>query len=196
MLQLGGGMENECQLGDKAYFHAGLAVIQKCLNCFVRKQREVELNFIVKLHHLSIWSDNEELKSIAEKYDALWVTPGMSNFQIDPNPYLWVTDVLISDMSGIIMDYMVLDRPIIFIDPNESLDAWMDYSLPPDFRAGDVVQTPEQLLTAIDDSIKSPGKHKDARQRVISKIFCYLDGNAAERAARTILDFAKERGIS
>jgi len=156
----------------------------------------MELNFIVKIHHLSSWSSSEELKAIAEKYDALWVTPGMSNLQIDPNPYLWVTDVLISDMSGIIMDYIVLDRPIIFVDPDETLDAWRECSIPPNFRAGEIVQTPEQLVMAIEDSIEYPDRHKGARQRVLSEIFCSLDGDASARAAKAILDFARARGIS
>ena len=158
--------------------------------------KRMKLNVIVKIHHLSIWSSSEKLKAIAEKYDALWVTPGMSNFQIDPNPYLWVTDVLISDMSGIIMDYMVLDRPIIFVDPDETVDAWREYSIPANFRAGETVQTPEQLVMAIEDSIEYPDRHREARQRVTSEIFCSLDGNASARAARAILDFAKARGIS
>ena len=158
--------------------------------------KRMGLNFIVKTHHLSVCSSSEELKEIAKKYEALWVTPGMSNFQTDPNPYLWATDVLISDLSGITMDYMVLDRPIIFIDPDEALDAWREYSIPPSFRAGEIVQTPGQLLAAIEDSIKHPDRYKDARQDVLSKVFCCLDGNASLRAARAILDFAGAKGIS
>ncbi len=154
------------------------------------------LNFIVKTHHLSVWSDNEEVKQIARKHGVVWVTPEMSDFQIDPNPYLWATDVLISDMSGIIMDYMVLDRPIIFIDPDETIDAWRECSIPPNFRAGEIVQTPEQLLAVIEDSIKHPDKYKPARQNVLSRIYCSLDGKASQRAAKAILNFATDKGIS
>ena len=157
--------------------------------------KRMDLNFIVKIHHLSVWSSSEELKALAEKYDALWVTPGMSNLQIDPNPYLWVTDVLISDMSGIIMDYMVLDRPIIYIDPDGSLDAWKECSIPPSFRAGVVVQTPEQLIDSIEDSIHEPNRFQQERQQVVNKIFMAIDGNALTRATNAILYFAKNKEL-
>lgn len=155
-----------------------------------------EINFIVKTHQVSSCSMNDELKQIAKRHGALWVTPGMSNFLIDPKPYLWTADVLVSDVSGIIMDYMVLNRPIVFIDPDDALDAWRDYSIPPNFRAGHVVRTPEQLLAAIQDSISNPDRHKAARQEVLNKIFCCLDGRSSQRAATAIMDFARAKGIA
>ncbi|HIB53431.1 MAG TPA: hypothetical protein EYO39_01190, partial [Nitrospirales bacterium] len=86
--------------------------------------KKMNVNFIVKLHNLSFHVTNDRLIEIAKKYDVLWATKDMGLFVDDPNEFLWVTDVLISDVSGIIADFLVLDRPIIYIDPDENLNAW------------------------------------------------------------------------
>ena len=66
---------------------------------------------------------------IAKKYSVL-ATKETSNYQDDPNETLWVTDVLISDLSGIITEYLVLDKPIIYIDPIKKSKAWTGSDMP------------------------------------------------------------------
>ena len=81
----------------------------------------------------------------------LWQTTVTSNFQEDPNQYLWITDTLISDLSGIITEFMVLDRPVIYIDPDETVEPWNDCDMPKSFRAGHIIKTPEELVEAVKD---------------------------------------------
>ena len=156
---------------------------------------KMELNFIVKLHSLSFQVNNKALIDIANKYDVLWVTKELSGFHIDPNPFLWVTDILISDISGIITDFLVLDRPIIYIDPDEELDAWDGADMPKNFRVGHVVNTLNELINAIADSISCPERFKDQRQALCSKLFYKLDGKATDRGVQEIMNFAKERRL-
>ena len=153
-------------------------------------------NFLVKTHHLSVWSRDAELRAVAERSGARWLTPGMSNLQIDPNPYLWATDVLISDLSGVIMDFLALDRPVVYIDPDPALDAWRDCSIPPEYRAGAVARTPEELVVGVREGLRDPDRHREARRRVREAIFQALDGRAAARAAEAILALARERGVA
>lgn len=154
--------------------------------------KEMGLNFMVKLHSLSFYAGNKEMIDIAEKYDALWLTEKTSGFQEDPNPLLWVTDILISDLSGIITDFLVLDRPIIYIEPEDKLDAWALADMPKGFRAGYVVETADELIRAIADSISRPDKFKQQRQDLVSKLFYLPDGKATDRAAEEILNFANK----
>jgi CDP-glycerol glycerophosphotransferase (TagB/SpsB family) len=153
------------------------------------------LNFIVRLHHLSLQNNNEELQEIAEKYNVLLQVSEVSNFQEDPNKFLWITDILISDLSGIIAEFMVLDRPIIYIDPDEGIEPWSDSDMPKHFRAGHVVQTPEELYEAVNDSALCPERYSGERKSLISKLFYNLDGKATDRAAEAILDFAASKGL-
>lgn len=158
-----------------------------------REVKEMELNFIVKLHSLHVPADNKEMIDIANKYGVLWLTKEISHFQTDPTPFLWIADVLISDLSGIITDFLVLDRPIIYIDPDEKLDAWSDADMPKSFRAGHIVQTFSELTNAISDSISHPERFKEKRQSLVSKLFYSPDGKAIDRAVEAILQFAESK---
>jgi CDP-glycerol glycerophosphotransferase (TagB/SpsB family) len=190
-----GGYSKDMKSWGKYLFARWLDNETEIFERLCREIKELGLNFIVKTHQISMCSNSEELKRIAKKYDVLWVTPEMSNLQISPEPYLWVSDILISDMSGIIMDYICLDRPIIFIDPDEGLDAWNECSIPASYRAGEIVKTPEELVTAIKSSLDSPNKFQSMRQDIISKVFSSIDGNSSVRAADEILSFAKRKGL-
>ena len=158
--------------------------------------KRMGLNFIVKLHSLSFHAENRKLIDIAKEHNVSWLTKETSVSIDDPNPYLWLTDILISDLSGIITDFMVLDRPIIYIDPDEKLDAWDGSDMPKNFRVGHIVKTPEELFEAIDDSINNPERFSEARRVLTSKIFYSLDGKATDRAVDEILKFAGNKGIS
>lgn len=155
-----------------------------------QKAKEMRLNFIVKLHSLSFYANNQEMIDIANKYDVLWLTRETSGFQEDPNPFLWITDILISDLSGIIADFLILDRPVIYIDPDEKLDAWNGSDMPKSFRVGDVVSSPDGLLRAVENSISNPKRFSGQRQNLVSKLFYSPDGKAIDRAVEEILDFA------
>ena len=144
---------------------------------------------------ISFFGNNKELINIANKYGVIWLTKEISGFQIDPNPFLWITDILISDLSGIIAEFMVLDRPIIYIDPDENLDAWSGADMPKSFRAGHVVNTFDKLINAISDSISYPERFKDQRQMLCSKLFYKLDGRATDRGVQEIMNFAEYKGL-
>ena len=151
------------------------------------------LNFIVRLHTLSFCANKKKLINIAENYNVLWQTNAVSNFRDNPNEYLWITDILISDLSGIITEFMVLDRPIIYINPNENLNLWKNSDMPKSFRAGHVIEEPDQLLEAIDDSILIPKRFSKQRKDLLSKIYFKLDGNATNRGVEAIMNFVTNK---
>ena len=111
----------------------------------------LNLNFIIRLHSLSFLTNNKRMIKIAKKYGVLWQTKETSNYQDDPNETLWVTDVLISDLSGIITEYLVLDKPIIYIDPIKKSKAWTGSDMPKSFRAGHIIKSFNQLKYAVKD---------------------------------------------
>jgi CDP-ribitol ribitolphosphotransferase len=58
-----------------------------------------------------------------------------------------ISDVLITDWSSIAFDMMVLDKPIVFLDvPSPFKNG---FSLPPDYRAGDLVSNIPELLESL-----------------------------------------------
>jgi len=103
----------------------------------------------------------------------------------DPQPLLFVTDVLITDISSIFADYLPMNRPVVFIDPQ--LDIWEDTEICSSYRTGFVVQTPEDLFFAISDSLQNPYRYEHDRKRLFNKLVYRFDGNAAKRAVDVIL---------
>ena len=79
--------------------------------------------------------------------------------------------MLISDLSGIIAEYMTLNRPIIYIDPDESMEPWEDSDMPKELRAGHVVKRPEELIEALKDSISCPDRFRKKRKDLISILY-------------------------
>lgn len=182
--------------GNDTFFARWFGREEKIFEQWCQKMKKDNCNFIVKLHGVSFQATNKKLIDIARKYGAIWLTKQADRFVEDPNPYLWVTDILISDLSGIIADFLTLNRPIIYIDPDDKLDAWDVSDMPKNFRAGHVAKSPEELFAAIDDSIKYPERFSRERQELTSKLFYSLDGKATDRAVKEILAFADAKGIA
>ena len=67
--------------------------------------------------------------------------------------------------------------------------------MPKSFRVGHVVNTFNELIKAIEDSIINPGEFMDQRQALCSKLFYKLDGKSAERGAEAIMNFAEDKGL-
>ena len=63
------------------------------------------LNLIIRLHSLSFAAENKELIKIANKHGVLWQTSSTQNFRDDPNKFLWITDILISDISELLQSF-------------------------------------------------------------------------------------------
>lgn len=181
--------------GNSALFARDLGDEIKIFEKLCKKIYEKELNFIVRLHSLSFLTDRQEFIDIANKYKVVWQTTFTSNFRNDPNEFLWITDILISDLSGIITEFMVLDRPIIYIEPNENPSPWIDSDMPKNFRAGHIVKCIDTLIDSINDSIINPEKFSKNRKELLKKIFFNLDGKSSHRACEAILSFAKKNGL-
>jgi len=77
----------------------------------------MDVNLMIKLHPLSHKLIRDvRLHRIAEKYNVhLAYKNATGHLDSLGEYYLWSTDILISDVSGVIIDFMVLDRPIVYI---------------------------------------------------------------------------------
>lgn len=106
----------------------------------------------------------------------------------DVNHFLPEVDVLVSDYSGIIHDFLLLDRPIVLVTYDrasfeQSNGFFYDYD---EMAPGDVAVTGEQFLTALHLAFDSPNHHKGKRQSLCDLVFSYQDDHACERVAHLI----------
>lgn len=156
--------------------------------------QERKINFIIKPHSGSLTIiNNKMLHKIAQNYGALWLIKKNKYYNEDPRGLLFATDVLISDVSGIITDYLPLDRPIIYIDIEDPIfwQSWSDLSK--EDRCGDCVQDIHGLVRSIDANIEDPSRYTLERQVIREKALYKVDGQATKRACDAILDFVQNR---
>jgi len=109
----------------------------------------------------------------------------------DPQQLLHVTDVLITDLSSIFADFLTLDRPVVFIEPQ--FDIWESTEIFSSSRPGFIVEEPEELMYAISDSLENPRRFEHERRRVFRRLVWRFDGLAAERGADEVMEFLRKR---
>ena len=149
-------------------------------------------NFIVKFHdkffdprfNLIDWhsrlrrlEETRTCKVVIDEYDA--------------TPLLFVTDLLISDVSSIANEFALLDRPMVFLEvpnqeslrvqfPRMDLETWGQ-------RAGEVAHDVPSCFAAVERGLSDPKRHSELRQALVEDIF-YNPGRASERAAQVLYD--------
>ena len=104
-----------------------------------------------------------------------------------------LSDVLISDYSSIIFDYLLTDRPIIYYVPDieeftkNSRTFYFDYN---DLIAGTKAQTFEELLAAMAHTIAGGEDTKKAsarRKQIAQRLHLHFDDGACARVLAEVL---------
>jgi len=169
----------------------------------VEKLLEVDASILVKLHPMCYdpryypggvdWT--ERLRQF-EKYPHF---RHIGNQSLDP--YLAAGDVLVTDTSGSGFEFMMLNKPVVFIDcvdffkdtlgkigyTRTGEEIIYDIRANAGRNAGIVIPNPSQLPNAISRSLKYPDEYSLKRQAVRAQLL-YNPGKAAIAAVDTLLD--------
>jgi CDP-glycerol glycerophosphotransferase (TagB/SpsB family) len=97
-------------------------------------------------------------------------------------------DILITDYSGIYPDYLLLNRPVVFIPYDiEDYSTYRGITLDYDkYTAGPKVYTQKEFLNEMQAYIDTPHKEEDLRLNLQSVFHDYVDGEACQRLANII----------
>ena len=106
----------------------------------------------------------------------------------DVQPYLRDTDLLITDYSSIYYDYLLLDRPVIFFQPDraeyEAARKRNFYKISDNLTIGPVVEEPEKVKLSISEQLTNRELHSVDRQKFARFLHGHgNDGRAGERLA-------------
>ncbi|WP_353894463.1 CDP-glycerol glycerophosphotransferase family protein [Proteinivorax hydrogeniformans] len=151
----------------------------KELNQFAKEHK---IKFIIKLHY---------------KHDCNLETQGLENIieydkHADIYPLLAITDLLITDYSSIYLDYLLLDKPIIFYpyDSQDYIDG--ERALLVDYEKttpGPKVYKQLDLQNEIFNSVvEGTDIYEKSRNNMREKFFSYADGDASKRIWEYIKD--------
>lgn len=112
----------------------------------------------------------------------------------DVYPILKYTDGLITDYSSIALDYLLLDKPIIYypVDLEEYLENCRGFYVEYDeFVAGDKVCNESELIVSMTKIINGIDDYTAKRENLKNKMFYYVDGKNCEKMTNFLLDWNK-----
>lgn len=181
----------------------------------VAKMLEVEnINVIAKLHPASLepfYSPQNELYTGGvdwqrefRKLETNTRFRYVNDYLI--NPLLFVSDVMVTDFSGVALEFMTLDRPVIYIDCPEFYEKTLvEWGNDPEisknderFNAGrntgilvqDIAELPSQIIRALNN----PMELAEQRKR-LSDRFLYNPGYGSKAAVDAILQILDIRDV-
>jgi len=113
----------------------------------------------------------------------------------DIMPYLKSADVLVSDVSSVIFDFLVVDRPIILLKNPEHASEKVGYDPQGvEWRwreVGREIHRIEDLARAVDLALKTPDAGKEVRERYRNALFGEnLDGQSVERLIELVTELS------
>jgi hypothetical protein len=156
------------------------------LELFIRSLHALSANVIIKLHHIAAVDCRDEAERICNRYGALWIkdSPLMIS---NPLPVIAAADVLVSDLSGMIAEFVAVNKPVVCIEP-ESPAAWIQPSIPRELLPSMPVTTVDELISRVTLALENPA-HFDKQRRsfVADTLFSFRDNEAAARAKVAIL---------
>jgi len=158
-------------------------------------------------HTLGVPADSlEQLNGLLERYRAVCVvkphpmaaregTPEFSRLRFITDDWLHqqgltlyellgASDALVTDVSSVYVDYLILDRPIVHHFPDiREYESFRGFSLGPidDYLAGPITRDSDELLAAVSAVLQGEDTHAGTRRRVASLFHTHSDGAATER---------------
>ena len=117
------------------------------------------------------------------------VEVGFADFP-DTEKLLSITDVLVCDWSSIAFDYLLTERPTIFLDVDAPFAK--GFSLDPSFRFGEVVGGLEALTDTLDRYLADPSSyardHGERAAKIRELVYGpFADGHAASRCLQRLV---------
>lgn len=148
--------------------------------------KKYNLLMVFKLHHLQA-----NLPVFQKHFDNILIVhdEDLQDMGIQLYQFIPFADAMISDYSSITVDYLLLDRPIIF-----TLDDYEEYDkgrgLYPknaiNYMKGYHVYNQRELQDSLTEIASGIDKYKDDRHAIMSQYHTYVDGNSSKRVLKRV----------
>ncbi len=191
-------------VSKKTILYAPTFQREASLECFgisiMDRLASLDCNLLVRLHHLSLnlrhpdavraHSGRDWRKTIgemAEKHANLRMVEG------DSTPYFVASDIMVSDVSGASFEFMLQDKPVVFMDVPDFFSvhgkdgiAWWGRN------AGVIAGDMDSLARCVAQQMENPRERAAERRELIQKLV-YRRGDSAEFAVNTLVELVETR---
>ncbi|MCK5785452.1 MAG: CDP-glycerol glycerophosphotransferase family protein [Candidatus Sabulitectum sp.] len=99
----------------------------------------------------------------------------------DITPYLHLADVMVSDTSSVVYEFMALDKPVVTFRTMSRPDKGID------------IHSSDELRAALDRSFASPGEFSDMRKEHLQEVNPLLDGSISSGIIELLLSIDPHR---
>ena len=143
----------------------------------VKLAKEKDVLLILKFHPLTKAKWMQEYKELAAQHDnMLWVEDhNITKYQI-------MSDVMISDTSSTVYEFLLLDKPVITYKTIANDIYWLD------------IQNPEELPEAL-EKVSHDEEYIAKRKWIIENYDPYLDGKVGHRMLEAARDYIARHGV-
>ena len=151
-------------------------ILPEELNEFLRQRQGFA---IVKPHPMAGRAANRQLSNLLIIDDAWLRSQATSLYAL-----LGQCDLLVTDMSSVVVDYLVLDRPVIHLIADLSeYRASRGFSIEPveEYFAGPLATNAEELFAQLAVALRGDDSHRDQRRRIRKLFHTHPDANATQR---------------
>lgn len=101
----------------------------------------------------------------------------------DITPWLQVADLLISDTSSAVYEFLLLDKPVITLNTRAQAVAWSD------------AKSPGELYRRTLEHLRGEDPHRQERKAIIRSYHPYRDGRSSYRMIRAVQSYLRRHGV-
>jgi len=121
--------------------------------------------------------------SIKEKYQNLESKNLIISDEKDITKLLQISDLMISDTSSVVYEFILLDKPVVTLDSKSENINWLNLN--------DETKVYEKVLKILNEG----DDFKDKRETTISEYHPYSDGESASRMIDAALEYKRAHGV-
>lgn len=158
-------------------FSPSLTSLPFIKEALIKLSREKDIVLLLKFHPLTKEEWREEYRQLANEVENIvWIDDH------NVTKYMLVSDLMISDTSSTVYEFLLLDKPVITYKNVAKDKFWLDLDSVDELsNAFEIAQTSDEYI--------------EKRRWVINNYDPYLDGKVAERMFNTVEDYISRHGV-
>ena len=148
--------------------------------------KNINCNFIIKLHHYSYsYLKNKISKKIHNNQNCYIFNSGDHHDIDESNKIFLLSDIIITDVSGVASTSIFLGKKLIFLNPEKNFD-WSAADIEKEYRPGFICNNSKEIIDSIKFYLNNKDPFIDKKKKFIEKMFYKPDVNANIKIAKHI----------